>query len=95
MYISQSDYYNPRPEKALIAYHNQAVTNIIIPNIPEALQILTIGGTGKEDNMRWRYIWYALDQVLEGRDVENLCFKDMGQWNWIVPKKVKGVDNWP
>jgi dienelactone hydrolase len=94
MYISQSDYYyniyRCDAEMALIAYHNQSVTNTMIENISQNSQLI-IGGAGIENNMRWRFIWSAFDQVLQGTSVDNLKFK-MGQWS--NGKNVAGVKSW-
>ncbi|MEM9272384.1 MAG: hypothetical protein AAGA80_05395 [Cyanobacteria bacterium P01_F01_bin.143] len=95
IYISQSDYYfnlyRWDAQLALIAYHNQSVTNKLLVDVPQDLQSV-IGGAGKQDNMRWRFVWDALDQVLTGSSVEDLSFA-MGSWSNGLP--VKGVKSWP
>ncbi len=66
IYISQSDYYYNiyrfDVQSALIAYHNQSVTNSLLVDVPQDIQ-LAIGGAGKQDNMRWRFVWDTLDKI--------------------------------
>jgi len=94
MYISQSDYYYDiyrcDDRRALIAYHNQSVTNTLL-YLPEDLQ-LAIGGAGIQNNLRWRFVWSTLDAVLQGSSVEALTF-DMSTWS--NGKAVTGVKPWP
>ncbi|NEP01885.1 MAG: alpha/beta hydrolase [Symploca sp. SIO2E9] len=95
IYISQTDYYYNiyrfDPQSALIAYHNQSVTNELLADVDENIQLL-IGGAGKQDNMRWRFVWDALDKVLAGSSVEQLTFK---MSSWSNGKAVQGVQSWP
>ncbi|MGK7878241.1 MAG: hypothetical protein AB4426_34525 [Xenococcaceae cyanobacterium] len=95
IYISQSDYYYNiyrfDAQSALIAYHNQSVTNSLLVDVPQDIQ-LAIGGAGKQDNMRWRFVWDALDRVLGGSSVEQLRFN---MSSWSNGKPVKGVQSWP
>ncbi|NEP13979.1 MAG: hypothetical protein F6K14_28005 [Symploca sp. SIO2C1] len=40
-----------------------------------------LGGAGVENNLNWRYIWYALDRVVrEETKADQLQF-DMGKWS--------------
>ncbi len=95
IYISQRDYYYKiyrfDVQSALIAYHNQSVTNTLLVDVPQDIQ-LALGGAGKQDNMRWRFVWDTLDKVLGGSSVEQLRF-NMSCWS--NGKPVKGVLSWP
>jgi hypothetical protein len=98
MYISQSDYYyniyRCDAKRALIAYHNQSVTNKLLDLPDDAIAEdveLIIGGAGVENNMRWRFVWDAFDAVLQGTSVKNLTF-DMSTWS--NGRKVTGVKPW-
>ena len=94
IYISQSDYYynvyRCDDRRALVAYHNQSVTNTLLYG-PEDIQLL-IGGAGIQNDLRWRYVWDAFDAMLEGEKANQLTF-NMGQWS--NGKRVKRVKNWP
>jgi dienelactone hydrolase len=95
IYISQSDYYYNLyrwdAQSALIAYHNQSVTDSLLVDVPQDIQ-LAIGGAGKQDNMRWRFVWDAFDKVLAGTPIEQLTFN---MSSWSNGKPVKGVISWP
>jgi dienelactone hydrolase len=95
IYISQSDYYyniyRCDAQSALIAYHNQAVTNSLLVDMPQDIQ-LAIGGAGKQDNMRWRFVWDAFDRVLGGTSTDRLTFN---MDSWSNGKPVKVVISWP
>jgi dienelactone hydrolase len=94
IYISQSDYYyniyRCDDRRALIAYHNQSVTNTLFYG-PEDVQLL-IGGAGIQNDLRWRYVWSAFDAVIRGDKADALSFA-MGEWS--NGKPVKRVKRWP
>jgi dienelactone hydrolase len=95
IYISQSDYYynlyRCDAQSALIAYHNQSVTDCLLVSVPQDIQ-LAIGGAGKQDNMRWRFVWDAFDAILAGGSVQQLTFEMV---SWSNGKPVKGILSWP
>ncbi|WP_234419838.1 hypothetical protein [Nodularia spumigena] len=40
-----------------------------------------LDGVGRENNLNWRYIWYALDQVIRfGARADELQF-NLGEWS--------------
>lgn len=94
LYISQTDtyygIYRCDAQRALIAYHNQSVTNTLLYG-PDDLQGL-LGGAGLENDLRWRCVWAALDALLDGARADQLSFA-MGRWS--NGKPVKGVRAWP
>ncbi|ELS01770.1 hypothetical protein Xen7305DRAFT_00014750 [Xenococcus sp. PCC 7305] len=57
--------------------------------LPNWMAKSIFGGVGTEDNLNWRYIWSALDQVIRGeKRADDLCFC-MGTWS--DGKKVKSI----
>lgn len=75
MYLSFSDDHG---SPAMYANHEQAAidTNFISNTIANKF----LNGVGTEDNLDWRYIWYALDSAIAGNQVDKLTF-DMGKWS--------------
>ncbi|BAY09323.1 hypothetical protein [Calothrix sp. NIES-2098] len=64
---------------AMYADHEQATLNTSF--LPDWIANEFLGGVGVENNLDWRYIWYALDQVIRfGADADKLKF-DMGKWS--------------
>ncbi|MDJ0675689.1 MAG: hypothetical protein QNJ36_09975 [Calothrix sp. MO_167.B42] len=67
------------------ADHGQATVNTSFVRDPIARNFL--GGVGVENNLNWRYIWHALDQVIRfGAKSHELKF-DMGNWSDGKPAK--------
>lgn len=77
VYCLQTDNHGEPP---IVGNHNMALTGNWL--IPEFLMDLGFGGTGRVDNADWRYIWSALDAVLDNRTELNF---DMGSWSDGVP----------
>lgn len=94
IYVSQADsyygIYRCDGQKALIADYNQSVTNALFYGA-DNLQAL-IGGPGLQNDLRWRYVWAAMDAMLQGVRTDQLSF-DMGCWS--NDKQVKPVNAWP
>lgn len=75
-YCSQSDDHG-RP--ALSADHVQATVDTRF--LPDCIAQIFVGGVGRENTLDWRYIWYALDQVIRhGTRADQLQF-DMSKWS--------------
>ncbi|MBX0330261.1 lysophospholipase [Oscillochloris sp. ZM17-4] len=82
LYLSQSDSHGAPP---LVADHIQAGVDTSF--IPDVMAMMSVGGVAREDNLNWRYIWHALDQVIRyGARADQLQF-DMGAWSDGVPVK--------
>ncbi|MCC5634088.1 alpha/beta hydrolase [Nostoc sphaeroides CHAB 2801] len=76
MYLSFTDKHG---SPAMYADHEQATINTSFLSNWIADEFL--GGVGVENNLDWRYIWHALDQVIRfGADADKLKF-DMGKWS--------------
>ncbi|MDJ0708713.1 MAG: hypothetical protein QNJ46_36080 [Leptolyngbyaceae cyanobacterium MO_188.B28] len=77
LYVSTSDDHG---YPSLSADHMQASinTNFFLPNW---LSKLFLGGVGTEDNLNWRYIWFALDQVVRGQMLAHELNFCMGEWS--------------
>ncbi|MBD2253347.1 hypothetical protein H6G14_18890 [Nostoc parmelioides FACHB-3921] len=75
MYLSSSDDYG---SPAMYANHEQATidTSFTYNFVANTF----FNGVGTEDNLDWRYIWYALDSAIAGLPVDKLTF-DMGKWS--------------
>lgn len=59
MFLSKSDGHGC---PGLYANHEQATDDTSF--FPERLALLVLGGVGVEDNLDWRYIWFALERVI-------------------------------
>lgn len=79
MYLSFTDEYG---FPAIYANHEQATVDTSF--LPESVTEKYLNGSGKEDNLNWRFIWYALDQVVRGTRADQLQF-DMGRWSDGTP----------
>lgn len=75
-YYSQSDDHG-RP--IMKADHMQATVNTGF--FPNWMAKSILGGVGVENNLNWRYIWYALDQVIREQSRADQLKFDMGQWS--------------
>ncbi|MEO1375136.1 MAG: hypothetical protein AAFW70_12610 [Cyanobacteria bacterium J06635_10] len=76
MYLSFTDNHG---SPIMYANHGQATVDTSFVNNWIANEFL--GGVGVENNLNWRYIWYALDQVIGcGVKAHELNF-DMGKWS--------------
>ncbi len=63
----------------LFANHEQATTDTGF--FPPWLAEAALDGVGIEDNLDWRYLWYALDQVIRhGARADQLVF-DLDHWS--------------
>lgn len=82
MYLSFSDDHG---SPSMHADHEQATvdTSFVLDTIARKF----LDGVGTEDNLNWRYIWYALDQVIRfGAKAHQLKF-DMDKWSEGTPVK--------
>ncbi|WP_242044921.1 alpha/beta hydrolase [Anabaena azotica] len=75
MYLSSSDNHG---SPAMYANHEQATIDTSF--ICNCVANIFFNGVGTEDNLDWRYIWYALDSAIAGKPVDKLTF-DMGKWS--------------
>ena len=63
----------------LFTNHEQATTDTSF--FPPWLAEAALDGVGTEDNLDWRYIWYALDQVIRcGTRADRIAF-DLQHWS--------------
>lgn len=75
-YVSQTDSHDRHKMRA---DHMQATVDTGF--FPDWMARSFLGGVGVEDNLNWRYIWYALDRVIrEETQADELEF-DMGKWS--------------
>jgi len=82
MYLSFTDNYG---SPAMYANHEQATVDTSFVHDWIAREFLD--GVGVENNLNWRYIWYALDQVIRfGVKADELRF-DLGKWSDGTPVK--------
>lgn len=82
MYLSFTDKHGYPP---MYADHEQATVNTSF--VPDWIACEVLGGVGVENNLDWRYIWHALDQVIRF-DVKAQELKfDMGKWSDGTPVK--------
>lgn len=81
MYLSFTDDHGC---PAIYANHEQATVDTSF--LPKYLTERYLNGSGKEDNLNWRFIWDALDQVIRGTRADQLQF-DMGSWSDDIPIK--------
>lgn len=72
----------------MYANHEQATVNTSFFDTFLALTVLD--GVGVENNLNWRYIWYALDQVIRCGKRADLLEFDMGTWSKGYP--VHGIE---
>ncbi|TVP62397.1 MAG: hypothetical protein EA343_11075 [Nodularia sp. (in: Bacteria)] len=76
MYLSFTDQHGLEP---MYANHEQATIDTSF--FPDFLAKAALDGVGRENNLNWRYIWDALDQVIRfGARADELQF-DMGEWS--------------
>lgn len=70
---------------SMYANHEQATVNTGF--VPDWIATSFLNGMGREDNLNWRYIWYALDRAIRfGVKPGELEF-DMGKWSDGTPVK--------
>ncbi|BAZ30416.1 hypothetical protein NIES4074_28760 [Cylindrospermum sp. NIES-4074] len=82
MYLSFSDQHGWEP---LNANHEQATVNTSF--VPDCVAQRLLDGVGAENDLNWRYIWYALDQVIRcAKRADELIF-DLGNWSDGQPVK--------
>lgn len=75
LYLSSTDEYGA---PAMYANHEQATINTSF--VYDSVANEVFDGVGTEDNLNWRYIWDALDQVIrKGARADQLKF-DMDHW---------------
>lgn len=90
IYFSNSDNHGA---PTLSADHNQSVTNTsaLLSNwLASALG----GAKNKADDLNWRYIWFALDQVIQGTVAADELDFNMDKWSDNHP--VNGISvSWP
>jgi len=80
MYLSFTDNYG---SPIMYANHEQATVDTSFVSDWIAKELLD--GVGEENNLNWRYIWYALDQVIRfGVKADQLTF-DMDKWSDGTP----------
>lgn len=48
---------------------------------PDWMARLILGGVGVENNLNWRYIWFALDQIIHEKVRADQLVFNMGQWS--------------
>ncbi|ARE39838.1 hypothetical protein RGUI_1697 [Rhodovulum sp. P5] len=76
MYLSYTDTHGCA---GLFANHEQATTDTSF--FRPVLATVLLDGVGTEDTLDWRYLWFALDQVIrDGARADQLDF-DMGAWS--------------
>lgn len=76
MYLSFTD---ETGYPGMYANHEQATVDTSF--FPPLLSLTVLNGIGKEDNLNWQYIWYALDRMIRyGEQADELSF-DMGRWS--------------
>jgi ubiquinone/menaquinone biosynthesis C-methylase UbiE len=80
MYLSFSDDHGI---PVINADHQQ--TTIDTSFVPNWFAQKFLGGYGSENNLDWRYVWYALDQVIRDDTRADLLKFDMGEWSDGTP----------
>lgn len=81
-YCAQND---PHGKPGLVADHIQA--GIDTTFIPDVMAMMSVGGIASENNLNWRYIWHALDQVVRHNTRADQLSFAMGEWSDGVPVK--------
>lgn len=81
-YCSQSDNHGI---PALVADHVQSAIDTSF--LPDWMAMMSVGGVASENNLDWRYIWSALDQVIRGGARADRLEFDMGAWSDGTPIK--------
>jgi len=76
MFLSFSD---QRGCPGLYANHEQATVDTSF--FPDWLSLTVLDGVGVEDNLDWRYIWSALDQVIRFEVRADQLEFDLGDWS--------------
>ncbi len=61
------------------ADHMQATVNTSF--FPDWMSRMFLGGVGVENNLNWRYVWYALDQVVHEKFLAHELVFNMGEWS--------------
>ncbi len=64
---------------SMLANHMQAT--VYTHFLPNWMAKCIFGGVGTEDNLSWRYIWCALDQVVRGEKRADALRFFMGKWS--------------
>lgn len=82
MFLSFTD---QRGCPGMYANHEQATTDTSF--FPPFLALTVLDGVGVEDDLDWRYIWYALDQVIRFKVRADLLEFDLGVWSDGIPVK--------
>ena len=75
-YVSQTD---SRRRHKMRADHMQAT--VYTGFFRDRMASSFLGGVGVEDNLNWRYIWYALDEVICKQTLADELEFDMGKWS--------------
>ncbi len=75
-YLSQTDHHG---FPIMHANHMQASVNTRF--LPDWMARLILNGVGVENNLNWRYIWFALDQIIHEKVRADQLVFDMGQWS--------------
>lgn len=76
MFLSFTD---QRGCPGIYANHEQATVNTSF--FPNWLSLAVLDGVGVEDNLDWRYIWYALDQVIRFEVRADQLVFNLGDWS--------------
>ena len=63
----------------MLATHMQAA--VYTSFFPDWMSKIILGGVGVEDNLNWRYIWSALDQIVRCEKTADSLVFCMGQWS--------------
>ena len=64
---------------SMLANHMQAA--VYTSFFPDWMSKIILGGVGVEDNLNWRYIWSALDQIVRCEKTADSLVFCMGQWS--------------
>lgn len=76
LYLSSSDRHG---SPSMLANHMQAATYTHF--LPNWMAKLVLGGVGAEDNLNWRYVWFALDRVILGKKRADQLLFCLGKWS--------------
>ena len=76
MFLSYTD---ARGCPVMYANHEQATVDTAF--VSDFIALTVLDGVGVENNLNWRYIWYALDQVVSGEKTADQLTFNMGQWS--------------
>lgn len=91
IYFSHSDTYG---QPSLAANHNQSVTDSTY--IPNSLAQMLGGAKTALDDFHYRFIWYALDRVVDGTHRADQLYTSFNLDNWSDGKPITPITNtWP